>query len=654
MGKMSKELKHLAAPLRMGNIRAKNRLWEAPSWTRMASVDGEVTERLIDHYVARAKGGVGLICTEAVAVDPRHTWIEPQIRIDDNKYLPGLRRLVDAVHRYDVPIVCQLHVAGMFGINPISPSGVPAYDFAQQLIKPSVLSIGEIEEIRDMFIEGAVRAHEVGFDGVELHGGAAYLLEQFFSAHNNRRNDAYGGSLGNRMRLAIEILQGIRKRLGTDYAVGYTNPDTDAIPGGITPEDSLVFAKTMESEGISYWDLVIPGTYETFHLPEIEGVVRKQRRGQWDRAANYKKVLQIPVVARTISSVDPEIWDSMIGQGKLDAVRATRPLFADPNLPNKAFAGKCEDIRKCLTCNECLDAGVAKPYMVQCAVNYGLGRGEAINFAMPPAAVPKKVLVVGGGPGGLEAARVAALRGHKVTLMEKQAHLGGETKIAALTLDKDVLAEFIAWEEKECRKAGVTIELGKEATAAVVEKFGADAVFIATGATPAKPPIPGIDKAHVFTARQVLQREAVFGKKIVIAGAGAVGIDMTEFIIQNKLAEDVTILDQVPMAAFGNGMAGIDRAYYFVNIFPTLGLKAISDSLIEEITDTAVVAVDKKWHKHEIPADTVILALGYTPDNNLYEVLRGKVKELYVIGDAIKSRNILSAVHDGAYFAERI
>jgi len=651
---MSKQLNNLAAPLRMGSLTAKNRLWEAPAWTRMASIDGEVTDRIIDHYVARARGGVGLICTEAVAVDPRHTWIEPQLRIDDNKYAPGMHRLVESVHRYNVPIVCQIHVAGMFGINPISPSGVPAYDFAQQLIKPSVLSTAEVEEIRDMFIEGAVRAYETGFDGVELHGGAAYLLEQFFSPHNNRRNDAYGGSLDNRMRLAIEILQGIRKRLGPNYVVGYTNPDTDAIPGGITPEDSLVFAKTMENEGLSYWDLVIPGTYETFHHPEIEGVTRKQQSGQWDRAANYKKVLQIPVTARTVSSVDPEIWDSMIGQGKLDAVRVTRPLFADPNLPNKAFAGKCEDIRKCLTCNECLDTGVAKTYMVNCAINYGLGRGEAINFEMPPAAVPKKVLVVGGGSGGLEAARVAALRGHKVTLMEKQAQLGGETKIASLTLDKGVLAEFIAWEEKECRKAGVTIELGKEVTAKTAEKFGADVVIIATGATPAKPPIPGIDKAHVFTARQVLQGEAVYGEKVVIAGAGAVGIDMTEYIIQNKLANDVTILDQVPISAFGNGMAGIDRGYYFSNIFPTLGIKAVPDSLIEEITDTAVLAIDKNWHKREIPADTVILALGYTPDNNLYEELKGKAEELYVIGDAIKSRSILSAVHDGAYFALQI
>lgn len=648
---MGKEFKNLSAPLKFGNITAKNRIWQSPAWTRTASVQGEVTQTTIDHYVARARGGVGLICTEAVAVDPNHTWIEPQLRIDHHKYAPGLRKLVESVHRYDVPIVCQIHVAGMFGINPISPSGIPACDFALKLIKPAILTTKEIEDIRDMFIEGAVLAKEIGFDGVEIHGGAAYLLEQMFSAHNNRRTDAYGGTLENRMRLAIEILRGIRKQCGPDYVVGYTNPDIDAIPGGITHEDSITFAQAMQNEGISYWDLIIPGTYETFHYAEIEGVVRKQRRGQWDRAEKYKKVLNIPVTARTVSSVDPEVWDEMIGKGKLDVVRTARPTFADPNLPKKVFSGRPEDVRKCLTCNECMEAGVAKPYAVKCAVNYGLGRGEAINFSMPPAPVSKKVLVVGGGPGGLEAARVAALRGHKVTLMEKQAVLGGVMEAAALTLDKEALSGFTAWQERECKKLGVTIELNKEVTPQVVEKFKADAVFVAAGATPAKPPIPGIDKAHVCAASDVLFGKAAVKGKVVIAGAGAVGIEMAEYIIKKGMAKDVTCVDMIPMEAFGQGMAGIDRGYFFRNIFPTLGLKVAPDMKIEEITDKAVIAIDNKWKRHEFKADTVILALGYTPNRALFDALKGKVEELFVIGDAVKARNIMEAVHDAAYFA---
>jgi NADPH-dependent 2,4-dienoyl-CoA reductase/sulfur reductase-like enzyme len=410
----------------------------------------------------------------------------------------------------------------------------------------------------------------------------------------------------------------------------------------------------MESEGCSYWDLVIPGTYETFHFAEIEGVVRKQQRGQWDRAETYKKVLNIPVTARTVSSVDAEVWDEMIGKGKLDAVRTARPTFADPNYPNKVFSGHYEDVRKCLTCNECLDHGVAKPYAVKCAINYGLGRGEATNFKMAPAPVSKKVLVIGGGPGGLEAARVAAERGHKVTLMEKQAVPGGECRAAALTLDKSALGRFIDWQERECKKIGVEIMYNKEVTAKTVESLKPDVVFVATGATPAKPPIPGIEKPHVVFANDVLYGKSTVKGKVVICGAGAVGIDLAEYIIEKKMSTDVTCVDMVPLMAFGTGIAGIDRGYFFRNIFPTLGLKVDPDQKIQEITDKAVITVDKQWKRHELPADTVVLALGYVPNRALVDALKGKVEELYVVGDAVKSRNILEAVHDAAYFALQV
>jgi len=650
---MSKELKYLAQPIKIGNITAKNRIWEAPAWTRTASVSGEVTQTTIDHYAARARGGIGLICTEAVAVDPDHLWIEPQLRIDHHMYAPGHRKLVEAVHRYDVPIICQLHVAGMFGRNPIAPSGLPAYDFAHKLINPRVVTIEEVEAIRDMFIHGAHIAKECGYDGVEIHGGAAYLLMQFFSAHNNRRTDAYGGSLENRMRFSLEILQGIKEVCGSDYVVGYTGPDVDAL-GGITAEDNYVFSKAMENEGLAYWDLTIPGTYETFHFSEIQGIVRKQERGQWDRSAGYKKVLNIPVTARATSSVNAEEWDDAIGQGKLDVVRVTRPIFADPNLAKKVLSGKGEDVRKCLTCNECMDTGVAKPWGVHCAINYGLGRGEALNFKMQPVAVPKNVLVIGGGPGGLEAARISAERGHNVTLMEKQAVLGGEVKAATLTLDKEALNGFIEWQERECKKLGVKIELNKEVTTQVVDEFKPDVVFMASGATPAKPPIPGIDKAHVVTAADVLYGKASVSGKVVIAGGGTVGIEMAEYVIKKGLAKDVTCVDLLPIEDFGSGMAGIDRGYFWRNIFPTLGLKLAPVMKIEEITDKAVKTVDNKWTRHEFEADTVILALGYTPNRNLYDALKDKIEELYVIGDAVKSRNIMEAIHDADYFALQI
>ncbi|MGD9823628.1 FAD-dependent oxidoreductase [Desulfobacter sp.] len=652
---MSQNYKNLATPMKIGSLEIKNRIWFSSVWSRMATADGEISDRQIDHYAARARGGAGLIIQEGTAVDGRHVWKEPEIRIDNDRFCPGLHRLVETVHRYNVPIICQLHCAGMFGVDPISPSGVPAYDFGMgSFIEPKILSSSEVEEMKDLFITGAVRAQGVGYDGVELHGGAAYLLEQFFSPHNNIRTDRYGGSLEKRMQLAKEILRGIRKKCGPDFVVGYTNPDTDAIVGGITSEDSIAFALAMEQEGISYWDLVIPGTYETFHFDEIEGVVRKQKRGQFDRSARYVKALNIPVSARCCSSIDFDVWDEAVETGLVDGVRAGRALLADPDLAGKVLGGRPEDVRKCLTCNECLESGVFKTWGLNCAINYGLGRSEKTNMVRQRVAVPKNVLVIGGGPGGLEAARVAGQRGHKVTLMEKEAQLGGAMKLAGLTMDKKALHDFIDWLSMECSKFDVVIHRNTEATVQTVQDVNPDVVILSNGAVPVKPPIPGIDKSHVVFAADVLTGKASLGKKVVIAGAGAVGIEVAEFTVKKGLATDVSIIDMIPFEKFGHGLPHIDLAYWFRTVFPRLGLKVGAEMKIEEIGDKSVKIVDNKWKRHEFEADTVILALGYTPDMALYEALKGKVEELYVIGDAVKARNIMDAVHDGAYFGQLI
>jgi 2-enoate reductase len=238
--------------------------------------------------------------------------------------------------------------------------------------------------------------------------------------------------------------------------------------------------------------------------------------------------------------------------------------------------------------------------------------------------------------------------------MEKQTQLGGEVKIAALSLDKEALLGFISWQERECRKLGVTIDLNKEVTPQVVETFKPDVVIVATGGTPAKPPIPGIDKGYVITADLVFTGKSSVGKKVVVVGGEMVGIEVADFIIQKGLAKDVTLIDRGPMESIGEGMPGIDLAYWFRNVFPKLGLKIVTDMQVEEIRDKSVVAIDKRWQRHEFEADTVILALGYTPNRTLYEALKGKIAELYAIGDAVKAKNIMGAVHDGAYFGQLI
>lgn len=651
---MDIQFKRLREPLRIGSMVAKNRLWFAPAWTRFSTATGEVTNELIDHYVARARGGIGLITQEATAVDGRHVWHEPQIGIWDNKFIAGLYKLVEAVHRYNCPIVCQIHHAGMFGTNPVAPSDVPCFDFGcQSYIQPRALSLEECEEIRDMFIAAAIRAKKAGYDGVEIHGSTAYLLEQFFSPHNNRRTDKYGGDRERRMNMSREIVRGCRAALGPDYPIFYTLADCDYIPDGIKREDSVAFAKALECEGISCIDLQLDGTYETFHKLEAPGTVRRQRKGQIDLTGKYKKELKVPVVVRGAGLYDPAAYEEALEKGELDAVRMARQFFADPDFTNKVLDGDIDEVRPCIQCVECFEHGVNREWQCACTVNYAMGRGDRpIKRAMDS----KNVIVVGAGPGGLEAAMVAAKRGHKVTLMEKGTEVGGLINVATKVVAKDVIKKWVDWAERQCRQAGVKIEFKKEATPDMILKAKPDAVVIATGAAPTMPPIPGIDGPNVVTAEDVLMEKTTVGKKVVVCGGGMVGMETADFILERAGdSKDVTLVEQLPSSELAHGMPAMDRACFLLEVIPKLKLKIHADTLVEEITEKGVSTIDTGWNRRFLEADTVVIAFGYTAqENDLYASLKGKVPDLYIIGDAVKADSMFKAIHDGAYFAREI
>ena len=353
---MNRDVSGLVKPLKLGRLSIKNRIWNSPLWTRTAHVDGEVSDRTIAHYEARARGGCGVISTEACAVDEDHHWITPQIAIWDDKFLPGHRRLVEAIHAYNTPIICQIHHSGMFGTNPVSPSGVPCADLGKvgEFIQSRELTIEEIEAIRDKFIAAACRAQAVGYDGVEVHGATAYLLEQFFSPHNNHRTDKYGGSLEGRMQLAIEIIAGIRAACGPDFIVGYCGADCDWVEGGITRDQTSALVVALEKVGLSYFDLQTDGTYETFHKIECSAGYRRQPIGQFDKTAYYKSILSIPVTTRGSGEYDPEHWNAAFLNDECDAIRLGKQILADPDTPNKAVSGDWEAIRTCIKCGKAM------------------------------------------------------------------------------------------------------------------------------------------------------------------------------------------------------------------------------------------------------------------------------------------------------------
>lgn len=650
MGKINHAL---SQPLRIGRLTVKNRIWQSPLWTRTAEVSGEVGERMIAHYEARAKGGCGLITQEALAVDPAHAWIEAQARIDDDKFGPGLHRLVERVHRHNAAIIAQLHHAGMFGRDPVSPSGVACYSIGEgHYIQPRVLSVSEIETIRDLFIQAAVRAQKIGYDGVELHGSTAYLLEQFFSPHNNRRVDKYGGDVYGRMRLALEILSGIRKQCGSEFVVGYSGVDSDLVEGGINREDNLKLAHALENEGLSFFDLQSSGTYETFHLLQAPGGPR-QKRGEIDVVEIYKKELHIPVTCRATGETNPDLWDAAVDAGKVDAVRFGRSMLADPDYAKKALTGQQENIRRCIQCGNCKLSGVMNPWNMSCTVNPGMGNGENRILKSPE---KKKVAVIGAGPAGLEAARVCALRGHDVVLWEKKERTGGNAYIGALPVGKEDLQHFTVWAERQCRTLGVDIRLAAEADEAAIAAEKPDMVILATGSCPAKPEISGIDGKNVITAEDVLLGKMEKTGRAVVLGGGEVGLETADFILEKGIASHVDIVEM--REDVGMDMNGMDKGLLMGFIFPPFIMEGrlgiMTKTCVLEMEENAVKVLGSHGEITKLSADKIVLALGYRSEKGLEAALTEKGISWISVGDAVKPGRIWEAVHHANNLAREI
>ncbi|MBQ9825217.1 MAG: FAD-dependent oxidoreductase [Solobacterium sp.] len=649
---MTRDTSGLTKPLKLGRLSIKNRIWNSPLWTRTASVDGEITDRTIAHYEARARGGAGVITTEACSVDGRHTWKTPQIAIYDEKFLPGHRRLVETINAYNIPIICQIHHAGMFGNDPVSPSGVKCADLGKvgEFIESKVLTTEEVEEIRDMFIAAACRAMAVGYDGVEVHGATAYLLEQFFSPHNNHREDKYGGSVEKRAQLAAEIVGGIRAACGPDFIIGYCGADCDWVDGGITRDQTSVLVQILEKAGLSYFDLQTDGTYETFHRIECSAGYRRQPVGQFDKTAYYKSILHIPVTTRGSGEYDPAHWNEAFLKDECDAIRLGKQMLADPDVANKAVKGDWEDIRTCIKCGNCINSGEVMPYELSCAINPGMGRYER---PVEPAYVKKNVVVIGGGPAGIEAARVSALRGHKVTLIEKNEDLGGNLYIASLPISKETFRNYIAWGKEQFKRLGVEVMLNTEATPELIDSLKPDTVFLATGTKPAMPPIEGIDSDRLIKAEDVLKGNAEIGKNVIVAGAGEVGIETADLIMVKYRPESLTLIEMKP--DLGMDMNPMDKAMLFANgaLFPTHfrnGLRPMINTRITAFKENGVTAIDPEGNSIEIPADTIVLAMGYVPEKSLAEKL-GSRYDVKVIGDAAKVSKIVTAIYQANLFA---
>jgi 2,4-dienoyl-CoA reductase-like NADH-dependent reductase (Old Yellow Enzyme family) len=453
-----------------------------------------VTQRYIDYIAERAKGGVGLIIVESMYMDPLGRGHIRQLGIYDDKLIPGLRRLTDAVHAYGAKVASEPMSCGretssyITGSQPYGASTIPCKVLAGGEA-PRELTVSEVKELVNGFGEAARRSVEAGFDLIEIHGAHGYIINQFLSPFTNKRTDEYGGSFEKRMRFPLEVVARVREVVGDDFPLAYRMSGEEKIEGGLTI------------------DLI-------------------------DLGARIKEKVRIPVsIVGRINH--PQLAEEILADGKADFIAIGRALHADPYWPLKAQEGRVEDIRICPACMSCSDQ-LATNLPITCAINPEAGNER--DLAIKPAPRKKKVLVVGAGPSGMEAARVADLRGHQVILFEKRDRVGGQLHYASSAHHKKEFEEVIRFLEVQLKKSGVNIRLDTEVTPALIRETNPDAVIIATGATPALPFTPGVDKPHVHVAVDVLDNRATLKGKTAIIGGGLVGLETALFLLENGVS----------------------------------------------------------------------------------------------------------------------
>ena len=687
---------NLSKPGRIGKMIVRNRMVMPAMETWSAGPDGTVTQTTINHYARRANGGVGLVITEMTNPSPGCRCFPGELDLSEDRFMPGMSKIADAIHSGGAKAFVQLDHGGVFAHNSTSdlpaftPSGVGT--FSLEGAELHVMTKEDIKQVVEDFAAAALRAKAIGFDGVELHGGHGYLLVEFLSAYYNRRTDEYGGSIENRARLSVEIVQRVKERCGADFPVIYKISSEDNTPNGITLDQSIEICKLLEAAGIDAI-MVSGGTLES-RIPEffdvMDGKIEATPEMEFDRgistatwipstycrrdlytdnAAAIKKNVSVPII--TVCAVRPEKAEEMIASGEADFAALGRQILADPDYPTKVVENRIGQMRQCLRCNECLGGG-NKNRTLHCAVNPNLGNDYMESSTLRPAATQRRIAVVGSGPAGLNAAIAARTRGHEVILFEKDQRLGGLMHYVGIPDFKEDYRRYTRYLLDEVERLGVEVRQGSAFAVETARAEPFDKIIVATGSELSKPPIEGVDDPGILDPLEVLDGKVPDVESFLIAGAGLVGCEVAMHLAEG--GKKVSVVDIVPNSNPAN-LYGVD---WSINA-------RLAVDKVEMHLDSKIVRMDAKHvvcetksrkAKHnpntgkgtEAPydfsgsyngpvvtyeADAVICALGMKPAGNLYFKLVDAGYPAVAVGDALGARKILDAVHEG-YHAGRL